>query len=219
MCTISEKYFIELCREKSVVCKKIPETDERMPDYRVLIGSMELITEVKQLDPTSEDKERAKTWDTPESCGASDATRRVRKKLDHAYPQVERLALNKCPTMIVIYNNAGEWNLLNGFAVGSAMFGTYGFVFEQRPHGSIEVSRQGHLGKRRVTEGSYRALSAVGILTCTGSRVLELTCYHNPFARVSAEPRTMARLCSAQYVKPDPHEGRVVHWQWTRLEA
>ena len=217
--TISEMYFEKLCLARGIACERIPESDARTPDYRVAIDSVELMTEVKQLDPNREDKRLREIWDTPQSPGAFDATRRIRKMLADGYPQIKRLSEGKFPAMIVIYNNAGEWNLLDAFAITTAMFGDYGFRYESKPDQSLEVTRQVHFGNRITTEGTCRSLSAVGVLECTGSGTLVLCCYHNPFAEVPIEPKLLAKLASDQYVTANPHKGRYVPWEPKRIEV
>jgi hypothetical protein len=214
-------YFEQLCANRGVGCERISVTkNAKSPDYRVLIPPMVLITEVKQLDPNSEDTKHSKTWGTRQSVGAFSVPGRVRDKLTDGYPQVKRLSEGKFPTMIVVYNNAGEWNLLSEFTITTAMFGSYGFVLESQPDQTIEVGRQGHLGNRKVTKGTLRSLSAVGVLvhTGTGSGVLELYCYHNPFAKEAIKPDLLAKLASAQFVHPNPHQGRFVPWKPKRIE-
>ena len=110
--TISEKLFEQLCVNKDIVCNRIGETNAKTPDYRIVIGPMEIITEVKQLDQRPEDSRHKELWGTPQSPGGFDATNRIQDKLEQGYPQVKRLSKGIFPTMIVIYNNAGEWNLL-----------------------------------------------------------------------------------------------------------
>jgi len=219
-CTISEMYFEKLCVNRGVVCERISKTNEKIPDYRVLIPPMVLITEIKQLDPNAEDERLSKIWGTPQSPGGHDATSRVRDKLAEGYRQVKRLSEDKLPTMIVVYNNAGEWNLLDKFTISTAMFGSYGFVYGSLPDRSIEEIRHGYLGNRKVTKGTLRSLSAVGVLerTGTGSEALKLCCYHNPFAKVPIEHDLLAKLAIAQFVHPNPHEGRFVPWKPKRIE-
>lgn len=214
-------YFEELCANRGVGCERISVTrNAKSPDYRVFIRSMELIIEVKQLDPNDEDERLSKIWGTPQSPGAFSVTMRVHDKLAEGYHQVRRLSEGKLPTMIVVYNNAGEWNLLSEFTITTAMFGSYGFVLESQPDQTIEVRCQRHLGNRKVTKGTLRSLSAVGVLehTETGSGALELYCYHNPFAKVPIKPDLLAKLASAQFVHPNPHQGRFVPWMPKRIE-
>jgi hypothetical protein len=181
---------------------------------------MRLITEVKQLDPNNEDERLSKIWGTPQSPGGYDATRRVRDKLAEGYRQVKRLSKGKLPTMIVIYNNAGEWNLLDEFTISTAMFGSYGVEFGSLPDRSIEVIRRGHFENRKVTKETLRYLSVVSVLERkeTGSENLELCCYHNPFAKVPIEPNLLAELASNQYCFDDPHEGMNVWWEPKLIE-
>ena len=220
-CTISEMYFKKLCETRGIVCERISETGAKSPDYRVLIGQMVLITEVKQLDPSNKDREHSKTWGTPQSPGAFSATKRVRDKLAEGYRQVKRLSKDKFPTMIVVYNNAGEWNLLSKFTITTAMFGSYGFMYESKPDQSIELIRRGHFGNRKVTKRTLRSLSAVGVLKSTGkgSEALDLCCYHNPFAKVPIKPNLLAQLASDQFIHPNPHQGRLVPWKPKRIEV
>jgi len=36
--------------------------------------------------------------------------------------------------MIVVYNNSGDWNWIDTFAVAKAMFGSYGIVLGLQPN-------------------------------------------------------------------------------------
>ena len=56
--TISERYFEKLCVNRDIICERISTSGAKSPDYRVLIPPMELITEVKQLDPNKEDEKK-----------------------------------------------------------------------------------------------------------------------------------------------------------------
>jgi len=213
-------YFEKLCASRGVGCERISVTkNAKSPDYRVFIRSMQLVTEVKELDPNDEDERLSKIWGTPQSPGAFSVTRRVRDKLAEGYRQVRRLSEGKLPTMIVVYNNAGEWNLLDEFTITTAMFGSYGFVLESQPDQTIEVARQGHLGNRTVEKGRRRSLSAIGVLKRTESEALELYCYHNPFAKVAIDPNLLAKLACSQYAYSNPHQGRYVWWKPRRIEV
>ena len=218
--TISELYFEKLCANRGIACERICKTNAKSPDYRVLIHSKVLITEVKQLDPNDRDKEHSKTWGTPQSPGAFSVPKRVRYQLAKGYPQVKRLSEEKFPTMIVVYSHAGEWNLLSKFTITTAMFGSYGFKYESQADQSIEVVKQGHFGNRKVRKEKCRSLSVVGVLErkWTGSESLELCCYHNPFAKVPIEPNLLADLATSQYYYDNPHDGNDVRWEPKRIE-
>jgi hypothetical protein len=54
--------------------------------------------------------------------------------LEQAYPQVKCSSEGKWHTMIVVYNNSGDWNWIDTFAVAKAMFGSYGIVLGLQPN-------------------------------------------------------------------------------------
>jgi hypothetical protein len=126
--TKSELHFEKLCANKDIVCKRIPEATTKSADYRVSLCSTTLITEVKQLDPNDEDKKLGEVWGTPQSPGAIAPSDRVQGLLQDGYRQVKQSSEGKWPTMIVVYNNSGEWNWIDTFTVVKAMFGSYGIV-------------------------------------------------------------------------------------------
>jgi len=217
--TISEIHFEKLCANRGVVCEHIPESTTKSADYRVSLGSTTLITEVKQLDPNDENKKFGEVWGTPQSPGAVAPSDRVQGLLDDGYSQIKRSSEGKWPTMIVVYNNSGEWNWIDTFTVAKAMFGSYGIVLGLQPDQTIDEIGRGYLGQRKVTKDTFRSLSAVGVLKHTGLDVLELCCYHNPFANVPIEPILLAKLANAQYIHPNPHDRGFVPWEPKQIET
>lgn len=217
--TISEIHFEKLCANRGVVCERIPESTTKSADYRVSVASMTLIVEVKQLDPSDEDERLGEVWGTPQSPGAVAPSDRVQGLLDDGYSQVKRSSEEKLPTMIVVYNNSGEWNWLDTFTIAKAMFGSYGIVLGLQPDQTIEEIGRGYLGQRKVTKETFRFLSAVGVLKHTGSEALELCCYHNPFAKLPIEPISLAKFANAQYVHPNPHKRGFVPWEPKQIET
>ena len=216
--TISELHFEQLCANKDIICERIPESTMKTADNYVSLGSTKLVVEVKQLDPNDEDRKLEQVWGTPKSPGAVAPSVRVQGLLTDGYPQVKRSSEGKWPTMVVVYNNAGEWNRVDKFTVSRAMFGSYGIVLGLQSDQTIEEIGRGYLGKRKVTKGTFRILSAVGVLRHTGSNVLELCCYHNPFANVPVEPILLEKLANAQYVHPNPHDRGFVSWEPKQIE-
>ncbi len=217
--TISEMHFEKLCATRNVACERIPESTAKSADYRVSFDSVTLVIEIKQLDPSAEDKRLGKVWGTPESPGAVAPSDRVQGLLSDGYYQVKCSSEGKWPTMIVVYNNSGDWNWIDTFTIAKAMFGSYGIVFGLRPDQTIDEIGRGYLGQRKVTKDTFRSLSAVGVLKHTGAEALELCCYHNPFAHVPIEPILLAKLATAQYVHPNPHERGFVQWEPKQIET
>jgi len=211
--TVSEQLFEKLCSFRGVEYVRIPEGQSKTADYEVSLGCTKLIIEVKQLDPSAADKQLEKKWghkDSPVVIAPSD---RVQRILADAYPQVRALSNGAKPTMVVIYNNSGEWNWIDSFTISKAMFGLFGFRIGPNDKGTIVVAGQGYMGKRKVTKESFRALSVVAAMKNSGLDEPHLDAYHNPFATVPIRPDILSLLATAQFVHPNPHKRGVVGWE------
>lgn len=217
--TISEELFEQLCSARGIGCAQIPVSTEKTADYRVSSGSLVLITEVKQLDSNQEDKKQAQVWGNPESPGALAPSDRVQGLLEEGYPQVKRSSEAKWPTMIVVYNNSGDWNWIDTFTVTIAMFGSFGIVMGLQADQTIAVTGHGYLGQRKVTRDTFRSLSVVGVLKRKGTDAMRLDCYHNPFAYIPVEPTLLSDLADAQYIHPNPHDRGFVPWEPIKIET
>lgn len=217
--TISEEYFEKLCANKHIGCERIPETTTKSADYKVSLGSTSVITEIKQLDLNDEDKKLSKVWGTPSSPNAVAPSNRVQGLLADGYSQIKKSSNGMLPTMIVVYNNAGEWNWIDTFTIVKAMFGSYGVVIGLRPEQKIVEIGRGFLGQRKVTKDSFRSLSVVGVLKASGSNHLELICYHNPFAKTKVNPNLLNKLAGSQYIHLNPHERGFIPWEPNKIET
>lgn len=217
--TTSEGLFEKLCFARGVGCTRIPETTEKTADYRVSLRSLTLIAEVKQLDPNDKDEKLAEVWGTGESPGSVAPSNRVQALIEKGYPQIKLSSERRWPTMIIIYNNSGDWNWIDTFTVSKAMFGSPGVVLSLQPDQTIAVAGQGYLGQRKVTKDTFRSLSVVGVLTRVRADVVSLECYHNPFANLPVEPSLLADLAEAQYLHPNPHDRGFTPWEPKKIET
>lgn len=216
--TVSEEIFEKLCSSQGISFMRIAEEDEiKTADYKVYLGLDELIVEVKQLDPNIQDKELTELWGKKDSSGARAPVKRVRGLLDDGYHQIKNSAGGKQPTMMVIYNNSGEWNEIDAFTISTAMFGTLGIKRSLTRSGTLVTTRVGYMGNRKVTESTFRALSAVAVLGMeSGSPFLEV--YHNPFATNLIKPENLSELASSQFVHPNPHDTGFIQWEPTPIK-
>jgi len=216
--TISEDLFEQLCARKGVAYARIPTNSAKSADYRLTLGRVTLIAEVKQLDPRPEDLSMAKTWGTRQSAGANAPSNRVQGLLDDGYPQIKESAEGKWPAMIVVYNNSGVWNFIDSFTISKAMFGTFGIVMVLRSDQTIGVAGHGYMGERRTTKNMYRALSVVGVLQRAQADALALECYHNPFATFQVDRTVLSALSDDQFIHPNPHDRGYIPWQPIKIE-
>jgi len=209
--TKSEQMFEKLCAARRIPFRRIPTSTLKSADYRLRLGGRTIVVEIKQLDPNADDQCLAKAWGTSNCPLASAPANRVQGLLKDGYKQIKNSAAGKAPAIIVVHNNAGDWNWIDAFTVSKAMFGSFGFVIGLDTNNVVRLLSHGYLGRRKVTANTFRSLSAVGVLT-EGS----ITLYHNPFA-INPMPSTIARrLAAAQYMHPDPHARGFVPWKPSR---
>jgi hypothetical protein len=217
--TVSETLFEQLCANRGVECERIPEGTNKTADYRVCLESVNLVTEVKQLDPNDEDRKLEPVWGTASSPGAVAPSDRVQGLLGDGYPQIKRSCEGKHPGMIVVYNNSGSWNWIDSFTVVKAMFGSFGIVLGLQSDQTIDVTGHGYLGERKVTKDTFRSLSVVGVLRRGENGGLQLDCHHNPFAAIPVDPAMLSRLATNQYLHRNPHDRGFIPWAPGQLET
>ena len=162
--TISEDMFERLCANKGIEFSRILEGPVKSADYFVSLNELSMVVEIKQLDPNDEDKKFSKIWFSPDSPGSESPSKRIQGLLEDGYPQIKRSSKGKWPTMIVVYNNSGPWNWIDSWTVSKAMFGLFGFVYGLTSDNSISVTGHGYFGQRKLTKGTFRNLSVVGVL-------------------------------------------------------
>lgn len=217
--TVSESLFEHLCDNRKVPWNRITESTDKSADYCISIGTTELISEIKQLEPNERDRERKDDWGTAGAQPVVAPSIRVQGLLQDAYAQVKKSAAGRHPTMVVVYNNSGTWNWIDTFTVSKAMFGQYGIVVQLDPDRSIEKMGEGYLGDRFVTKDSCRSLSVVGVLEKGGAAGANIRCYHNPFANLPMDPSELAILADSQYVHPNPHDRGFIPWEPKEIET
>jgi hypothetical protein len=144
---------------------------------------------------------------------------RVQRLISDGYAQIKRSADGNAPTMIVVYNNSGDWNWIDGFTVSKAMFGSFGFKLGLRADQTIAVTRHGYMNQRKVTKSTFRSLSVVGVMKRQASNELHLDCYHNPFANIPVSPELLSPLAASQFIHPNPHDDGFVMWEPTKIET
>jgi hypothetical protein len=222
MPTRSEQLFERLCQERGVSCRRIPEGNTKTPDYELTISSVGILVEVKQLDENDEDRAINEAFSRDdETPGVECPAGRVRHQIAQAYIQLKACYHTGLATGVVLYNNAGFLNYIDEWTVTKAMFGDYGYRFgiPAPSGGPIVTLGAGFMGGRKVTKDTCRVLSFVAVLKETTLGGLALEAYHNPFASVQLDPATLSHLATEQFIHSNPHTGKWVHWQPTRLEA
>ena len=134
MPTISEILFERFCQATDIPFRRVPTesaTERRTPDYELRLGDLEVLAEVKQVDPNPEEKEARQRFEGAKATieWQSELGARLRKKISEANSQLKSQVKSCQPAILVIYNNV---NVLYGFTdphnVMAAMYGQYEFV-------------------------------------------------------------------------------------------
>ena len=204
--TISEGLFEGLCDARGVRWHRIPEGDTPTPDYEIALGAQPVIVEIKQLDPNERDKEVNQALLRGEGVvNGSTVARRLRQQIASAYRQLKPAARKGQPCLLVVYNNAGRLSFIDSFTITTAMFGTYGVHIGLTRKDEVREIGRGFTKNRRLQRNECRGLSAIAVLDGRHQEP-RVEAYHNPFALVPIDPRSMAALATAQFRHPNPHE-------------
>lgn len=214
--TRSDLLFERLCVDRGLVPRRIPVGNGKTADYKLDLGSVTLIVEVKEKEADGDSDLGASESENED--GVVAPSRWVKKQIGDSYKQLKNSANEVHPTLLVLYNNAGLLHFIDDFSVSKGMFGTMGIKLALS-QGEVAAVGQGFYGGRKLTKDSSRSLSAVGVIKEAADDRVELVAYHNPYACIPIQPAVLAKIASEQYVHPAPHEGEVVGWSLLRVET
>jgi len=202
--TISESLFERHCTLRNVGFGRIAESKEKSPDYWVQIRRRPIIAEVKQLDPNANDLLR-ETLDSCLDSGMGLApVKRVRQKLAEAYMQIRAHSARGMACIVVVYNNSGLMNYIDGFTATKAMFGSPQIYLALNSQGVFALAGEGFGPGQKLTRNSCRGISALCVLETGGHRETHLSAYHNPYALNPIDPHDLTPIADYQYVYDPP---------------
>lgn len=194
MLTKSETLFEKFCAMGRIPLSRVPETAEQRPDYRMTLPTTDVIVEVKELEPTKEEKALIECdpedFDPAYSYHWGIPGEKIRKKITNAVPQLKALAESTLPTLLVLHDPIGFWpELLDGDAVRAAMYGIETLLISPQPapEGGATILKRWHGGRKKLTEDHNTSLSAIAVLLLEDDR-LQLEVFHNWYAAVTLSP-------------------------------
>jgi len=187
--TASEQYFERFCERRGIPISRLPEGTVKTPDYQIVVDGIEIVVEVKQIEPKDED--RGVLSDVVEGKAASywvDMSR-PRQSIHDGVKQLRAYAKGKRPGVVVLYELAGLLGYLEADCIAQCLYGP------ERVHIAVpdDPGREpwvlgGSYGGRRVaTEHHNTTLSAVAVLR-TNRETDTLSVFHNAFAAFPIEP-------------------------------
>ena len=211
--TISEIEFERFCEDREIRFKKIKEQDKKTPDYEIYLNDQIIIAEVKQTDPNYIDKEVLKTLRKKKVASYwEESGRRVRLKIDSAKKQLKEYSKGKYPTILIVFDNVSI-KPLDAIDFMTAMYGAESAKIDRNLNGIIEIVDVGFGGKKKFTSNTNTSISAIGWLYYYPKEVLNLSVYHNVYAKNPLDPNLMKCKNIKHYTVDPKNRGRFQHWK------
>jgi hypothetical protein len=183
MKTKSESLFEEFLTVNNLPFEKIKEDATPRPDYRVSVGSVEIVFELKEL---AEDENFGVVKD-PAYPHIKSSSRtlgdHVRRRIEHSKKQIQFGIRQGIPSVLLIYNNIDP--VFQDFGTEpmdftAAMYGTYTILLNRETRAASDWFN----GKdQMLQESKNTSFSAVGHLCDRGGKTT-VTLYENVFAKV-----------------------------------
>jgi hypothetical protein len=183
MKTKSESLFEEFLTVNNLPFEKIKEDTTPRPDYRVSVGGVEIVFELKEL---AEDENFGVVKD-PAFPHIKSSSRTVgdhiRRRIESSKKQIQFGARQGIPSVLLIYNNIDP--VFQDFGTEAmdfiaAMYGAYTILLNRETKAASDLFN----GKdKMLQEGKNTSFSAVGHLRDRGGKTT-VTIYENVFARV-----------------------------------
>lgn len=213
--TPSEKLFEDLCRRSRVRFELIPTAEkQRTADYRIWLGGIETIAEVKQIERGANEQY---LFGATDSAFSSDANTRIRKKFQKARKQLKNASGGHLPTLFVLYDNTGGFSELDNEDFLQAMYGNEVVnVYSTRSGNQPKVVRTFHTFEPRtgnVREGWNTSISCFCRLLNNETDIPLLYLFHNEFA-ANPLPTDVAKLIAfRQYIRPQSSQNEYRYWK------
>jgi hypothetical protein len=207
MATTSEQLFEVLYEQIAVKWVRIPEANERRPDYKIYTNGTRIITEIKQSDPNEEEKGLEKRQRKGEVVifGATPGER-IRRALRAANPQLKQLSCGELPALLVIYNNSPCSLHTDPYSVMTAMRGIDMIPVSVPKDKSLSPTFGDPLSgqERGMRPDANTTVGAIAVLRAVSPEHCHLDIYHNQFAKTPLD-RDLLRHPSIRHfgIPPD----------------
>jgi hypothetical protein len=198
--TESEQLFEAYCTKHGIPFEKLLETTEKTADYVITLGGQEIVVEVKELQPNSEEEEEIEHMrNGGVVVGDPIMGKRIRSKIDRAEPQLTKDA-NGRPAILLLFDTVWYKFHTCSDAVGIAMYGLHG----NGDKGSIGADGTLWAIPPKFTATTHTVFSAIAVLhdptVKSSARTAELEIYHNRYAAVRLSPALFKPYGALQYM-------------------
>ncbi|HUU27608.1 MAG TPA: hypothetical protein VM123_07340 [archaeon] len=216
--TISEKMFEQYCEENSIGWTRIVESTEKRPDYYISIAGVNIVVEIKQFDPSKEQKKLLRKFkENGRFYNGGTPGDKVRSAIKKAGPQLSTLSKKRYPSILVLYNNL-PFVLGNPTEPYNIKVGMYGLeridLNMPRDFKTPTVIVDRKFGKKRkLTKEHNTSISALAVLPNTKEKGLWLDVYHNEHAAIELPKGLVSSLRAAEFVLSEKIQGEFQEWR------
>ena len=221
--TISELKFESLCKDNMIEYRRLPENDQKTPDYEVGFAGQPIAAEIKELTPNDAELEASRKISTgqlvvQESRIFGD---RIRQKIESAKKQLRNHAEGKCPAVLILYDARPPF--IRGIYPSELAVAMYGaLTLEYNVPKDMGQPIQYHRAKfgkdSKLRTNSHTFISALGVLReMDPSPNLHLDLYHNLFADMPLPLDSLVNYPGITSYTIDPNKGDEYR-DWLRIE-
>jgi len=226
--TLSEQFFEQFCGSNNIDFKPIKVGARRLPDYRIDCSGNDVIVEVKEFDRSPHEKQLRERLKRTGRTGAVNflseddgsgipllkLDERVRTKIEDAVPQLQNLAGDKLPAVLVLFNKEILFDV-NGVVIRLAMYDKDSVIASPSSDGTNRVMYAHQMGIMPTLNATrFTVLSAVALLSRKGDEGFQLAIYHNKFAARPFDPDWL-RIDAITHCRlgDKPQEGGLIGWE------
>jgi len=213
--TESEGLFESFCASHGIPLTRVAVGSGRSPDYEVTIGGYMVVVEVKEIEPS--DEERAAMERTAKGeivVHRVTPGEKVRRKITSQAGQIRSRTKGQAPGLLVLFDRAIMTRHLDPYQIRVAMEGFDTVVFAV-PHDSRQgVRRLGtKAGKRKkMTANDNTSISAISVLEQRADGRPELSIFHNRHASTPLDPGLFRPFGVKQYTLSHSEPGGIGEW-------
>ena len=187
--TISEERFERFCARRGIPFRRVPEGPTTTPDYEIVVNGIEIVAEIKQIEPNAEDQEILRRRDRTGAAAYWVNTLRPRQSILTGVKQLRPSAKGTRPGVVVLYELVPLLGYLGADNIAHCLYGPreVHIAVPDDPRLEPWVLGSSHGGGRVATEHHNTTLSAVAVLEVRGE-IEVISVFHNAFAAMPLDP-------------------------------
>jgi hypothetical protein len=209
MLTAADLLFEQFCAEHGIECRRIPENEQKTPDYEIQLAGAGVAVEVKQLEPNADDLRHLEELRNGRTSARSVDMGRARQSIVEAAKQLRAYAKGRLATIVVLFDTMGIGSVyLDPYSLAYCLYGPERVHFAVPNDPTVEPWVLGSSlgGGRAFTPSHNTTVSSVAVLQRYGPELCTaLSVFHNIYAAVPLDPMRL-------------RGERIEHFSWLAAE-